>query len=703
MTLPPPARVAGEKRGTIVDRATRLICLLGVVFAVLFALATVSQPASGASAPLSAALSDVSPTVTPTPIDLRTCQVGGRQADYGQTWQGMTITPLEQHDVGGYNLWETTWRVVGPVGRTIEAQVVTYRCIGLVRTPAWDHCSAELATETISHTVNVTIPASGTINFSVQSPVNCCEIDENDLLFVNGVPWGASFFVRWAESPLCPFPGPSRTPTVTATPTVTPTPTATATPTFTPTPTATPPFRKRPWHEELQPGYSQRYNITLQNTGGSVMPGVVVTDVLPSGVRFSDATIVVTGTTAPADFSWYAAGGEWDGDRTVVWRVGDLPPGHYASMKVHVYAYSNLPPGTVITNVARMSSGGAPAIETNAQMLIVATLPTPTRQPSPTLTPVPLCPSAPAVLVDVGSNAPYTDTQGGLWQADRAFGGANTWGYTGASAVYSTADHVWGTGDVALYQTERFWTNGNGGYRFTLPNGDYEVLLKFAEIYPGAKVGTRVFSVRIEGVEVLAHLDLMEIAGANTAYDALIPISVADGLLSVDFVAEQSLPALKAIAVRMPRPCTATPTPSATATNTAIATPSHTPTATATETEMATPTATATETEAATPTVSATPTLADMPTLTPTPSATPTAPEMTPTETTQPTPTATMTYLPEKTATGTPTTTPTATGTPEPTATTTSTETAAATATATATTSPPTYITVLPIIIVTQE
>ena len=80
------------------------------------------------------AIADVSPTVTP--VDLRTCQVGGRQADYGQTGAGVTITPLEQHDIAGYNEWQATWRVTGPAGAPVEAEVVTFRCIGLARTPA---------------------------------------------------------------------------------------------------------------------------------------------------------------------------------------------------------------------------------------------------------------------------------------------------------------------------------------------------------------------------------------------------------------------------------------------------------------------------------------------------------------------------------------------------------------------------------------
>ena len=178
----------------------------------------------------------------------------------------------------------------------------------------------------------------------------------------------------------------------------------------------------------------------------------------------------------------------------------------------------------------------------------------------------------PSCSVDVGSTAVYTDSRGTAWQADQAYqAGTTTWGYVGDSGTYATSDPVWGTGDQPLYQTERFWTNGSGGYRFVVPNGDYEVLLKLAEIYPGTKVGTRVFSVNVEGVTAVAHLDLTELVGPNVAYDVLAPAHVTDGVLSVDMVTEQNFPALKAIAVFSPRPCTPTVTPSPTASATATA------------------------------------------------------------------------------------------------------------------------------------
>ena len=578
------------------NRATRGAGIMALAFVMLCLVVLWRVPAAGAGDIAIIVPAANSPTATATPVDLRSCQVGGRMADYSQQASGITIQPLEQHDQNGYAQWVTTWRVWGPAGQVVNAQVATHRCLGLVRTPGRDYCSAEMATMTTTQSLSLTIPTSGTTDFSVTSNVACCEIDQNDLLYVNGLRWGASFFIRWAESPGCPF-------------------IDTPTPTSTPTPTRTPMLHKQPWHTELPPSYSQRYNITLQNTTGSLMTGVVVTDVIPEGTRFSDATIVVTGTTPPAQFAWYPEGGAWDGQRTIVWNVGDLPAGYYASMKVHVYLLTNVVPGTVLTNTATVQSGSAPPFSTSATSLVVPVPVTPTPMTTPTFTPVPECPSQPYIQVDAGSPVTYTDHAGGVWLPDQAYRpGINTWGYIGDSAVYTTTDPIYGTLDPALYQTERWWVNSNGGYRFEVPNGDYDVLLRFAEIYPQTNVGTRVFTVVVEGVTVLAHLDVLEVAGMNVAYDLLASAHVTDGVLDVDFLAEQNNPELKAVAVLVPRPCTPTPTPSPTPSQTATPTPTGTPTATATET--------ATETPTVTPTTTATAEESPTPTQTPTATAT---------------------------------------------------------------------------------
>lgn len=184
-------------------------------------------------------------TTTPTATETETpgpvCIVGGRQALYAQTGGGVTIVPLEQHDANG--LWYRTWRVIGPPGTTITIQAITYTCEGAVRNPitGFDQCTPDKATTKTTHSFTVTIPGGGETTFTITGTAACCRIDQTDIISVNGVPWGSSFFIRWAESNICPVPG-AATATPTATPVAAATPTATPTATGVPreTPTATP-------------------------------------------------------------------------------------------------------------------------------------------------------------------------------------------------------------------------------------------------------------------------------------------------------------------------------------------------------------------------------------------------------------------------------------------------------------------------------
>jgi hypothetical protein len=76
------------------------------------------------------------------------------------------------------------------------------------------------------------------------------------------------------------------------------------------------------------------------------------------------------------------------------------------------------------------------------------------------------------ILVHAGGPA-YTDSAGQTWNADTHFSEGDT---------YSATNSISNTPDPSLYQTERF---GAFSYDFSVPNGNYNVLLKFAEIKSG--------------------------------------------------------------------------------------------------------------------------------------------------------------------------------------------------------------------------
>jgi hypothetical protein len=151
-----------------------------------------------------------------------------------------------------------------------------------------------------------------------------------------------------------------------------------------------------------------------------------------------------------------------------------------------------------------------------------------------------------SIRVNAGGSA-YTDSTGNLWTADSGFIGGGTFG-TNAS--------ISKTSDQTLYQTERFSSNGTLEYTTTVANGQYSVVLKFAEIYFSA-VGQRVFNIVINGVTVEANFDPFAAAGGiNTAIDKTYPVTVTGGAIDIRFVSVVQNPKVSAIEID---PVTITP------------------------------------------------------------------------------------------------------------------------------------------------
>jgi hypothetical protein len=114
----------------------------------------------------------------------------------------------------------------------------------------------------------------------------------------------------------------------------------------------------------------------------------------------------------------------------------------------------------------------------------------------------------------------FTDSLGRVWSADTGFTGGNT-----ANLPNAIANTV----DDALYQTERY---GVFTYTFTVPAGNYQVTLKFAETWflNGASSGQRVFNVAINGTTVLNNFDIKAAAGGgNIAVDRTFAVTAGAG------------------------------------------------------------------------------------------------------------------------------------------------------------------------------
>jgi len=203
---------------------------------------------------------------------------------------------------------------------------------------------------------------------------------------------------------------------------------------------------------------------------------------------------------------------------------------------------------------------------------------------SPTFT---ITPSITAIRVNCGG--PQYNDGTNIWYADQAYttGG---WGYVNGT-VGTTTDTINGTTYDTLYQSERYAANLE--YRFTLPNGQYQVNLKFVEMYWTAN-NARVFSVAIEGVNVINNLDIYAAVGHDYAYDrGPFTVNVTDGILNIVCTSTVDNAQICAIEII---PISPTPTWTATNTRTSTTTPIFTSTRTASSTGTPTYTRTATRT-----------------------------------------------------------------------------------------------------------
>jgi hypothetical protein len=137
--------------------------------------------------------------------------------------------------------------------------------------------------------------------------------------------------------------------------------------------------------------------------------------------------------------------------------------------------------------------------------------------------------------------------------------------------THSVTSAINNTTDDAMYQTERW--GYNFGYAFPVTNGQYKVVLHFAEIY-WTTAGSRVFDVSIEGVKKLDNYDIIAKTGATlTATTETFTVSVTDGTLNIDFsslTGDGGKDNAKVSAIEVLPATTGTPTPQAVTTFTLV-------------------------------------------------------------------------------------------------------------------------------------
>jgi PKD repeat protein len=209
------------------------------------------------------------------------------------------------------------------------------------------------------------------------------------------------------------------------------------------------------------------------------------------------------------------------------WTFGDTGAGNTSTLRNPSHTYTA--PGTYSVNLTVSNAGGSNTLVRTGYITVNSTY---------------------TQRVVAGRSTGYTDSTGKVWSADRAYSAGN-WGNTGGS-TYSNSNTIAGTPDPDLYRSERY---GNFQYQFTVPDGNYQVTLKFAEIYWDS-VGQRVFNVDIEGMRVMSTVDLNALVGKNTASDRTFAVTVSDGILNINFQTIQDNAKISAIEV-----VSGTPTP----------------------------------------------------------------------------------------------------------------------------------------------
>jgi hypothetical protein len=144
----------------------------------------------------------------------------------------------------------------------------------------------------------------------------------------------------------------------------------------------------------------------------------------------------------------------------------------------------------------------------------------------------------------------YIDRVGNTWLRDHIFTASRGYGYLGISGKYETTSHISNTNDPRLYQSE---CHKLYGYKVTVPNGHYSVILHFAEIYH-TKKSRRVMDIKLEGQLVHENLDIVAAAGANSALvltfsTAEMNTPVTDGSIDVELIRKKDETKLSAIEV----------------------------------------------------------------------------------------------------------------------------------------------------------
>ena len=129
-----------------------------------------------------------------------------------------------------------------------------------------------------------------------------------------------------------------------------------------------------------------------------------------------------------------------------------------------------------------------------------------------------------SVRINCGGSSFVEAVGGRTWSDDQYF--------TGGSPYTDGSYPIQNSLDANLYQTERY-----GEFRYDIPvptNGNYEVILHFAELYWGG-IGERVFNVNVEGTAIFDNVDIVALGNGKKLQAVTLEslVTVTDGLVSI--------------------------------------------------------------------------------------------------------------------------------------------------------------------------
>ncbi|MEO7309584.1 MAG: glycoside hydrolase family 2 TIM barrel-domain containing protein [Chitinophagaceae bacterium] len=152
-----------------------------------------------------------------------------------------------------------------------------------------------------------------------------------------------------------------------------------------------------------------------------------------------------------------------------------------------------------------------------------------------------------SLSVNVGSNAQYLDASGNVWVEDRPYRKGSFGSVSGSSKMFDRKDVIMSTADEPVFYT---YQDSLPAYRFDVPDGQYQVTLRFAEPFR-IKTGDRVFNVTINGVPALRDFDIAAAIGIQRAVNkSFIAQAVTGNGLTIQFEAIKGNAILNAIKIR---------------------------------------------------------------------------------------------------------------------------------------------------------